>query len=50
MESINVRGGTRYRRVFSLSDFGIEIPRVKAGADKEKSLEIMEEEQESGEK
>jgi hypothetical protein len=48
MEFINVRGGTRYKRVFSLSDFGIEIPRVKAGVDKEKRLEIMEEEQEVG--
>jgi hypothetical protein len=32
VESINVRGGTRYKRLFSLSDFGIEIPKVKAGA------------------
>jgi hypothetical protein len=50
MESINVRGGTRYKRVFSLSDFGIEISRVKAVADKvnkEKRLEIMGEERES---
>jgi hypothetical protein len=26
IEEVSSRGGTRYRRVFSLSDFGIEIP------------------------
>jgi hypothetical protein len=43
MEPINVRGGTRYKRVFPLSDFGIEIPKVN----EKKRLETMEEERES---
>ena len=29
MEPIRVRGGIRYRRAFSLPDFGIEVPKLK---------------------
>jgi hypothetical protein len=31
VEEVRSRGGTRYKRVFSLTDFGIEIPQVRAG-------------------
>ncbi|RLG50242.1 MAG: hypothetical protein DRO00_08995 [Thermoproteota archaeon] len=34
MEPIRVRGGTRYKRAFSLPDFGIEVPRPKGGGKK----------------
>ena len=29
VEPLKVRGGLRYRRSFSLSDFGIEVPKMK---------------------
>jgi len=29
VEPIKVKGGTRYKRIFSLEDFGIEIPEIK---------------------
>jgi len=29
VEPINVKGGTRYKRIFSLEDFGIEIPKIE---------------------
>lgn len=31
VEPISVRGGTRYKRSFLLSDFGIELPKIKVG-------------------
>lgn len=39
VEPLKVRGGLRYRRSFSLSDFGIEVPKMKV---EEKLKEIAE--------
>lgn len=32
VEEVRARGGTRYKRIFSLSDFGIVVPEVKAAS------------------
>lgn len=40
VEPIRVQRGIRYKRSFSLSDFGIEVPKAKAEAEK---VEIKEE-------
>lgn len=29
VEEVSARGGTRYRRSFSLTDFGIKVPRIE---------------------
>lgn len=36
MEPMKVRGGTRYKRSFSLPDFGIEVPKPKIKIEEEK--------------
>ena len=42
VEEVRSRGGTRYKRVFSLTDFGIEVPQVRA------SRTISEHQEQSG--
>lgn len=32
VEEVRAQGGTRYKRIFSLSDFGIEVPEVKVAS------------------
>jgi len=47
VEPIRVRGGTRYKRSFSLLDFGIEVPKTKVEEVEAKEVsETPKEEQE----
>jgi len=39
VKEVGARGGTRYQRVFSLSDFGIEVPEVRAAVRQEETTE-----------
>ena len=39
VESIKVRGGIRYKKSFSLLDFGIEIPKVKVATTSQEEKE-----------
>lgn len=45
VEEVRARGGTRYKKIFSLSDFGIGIPQTKAVAIKEAEVESKEKEE-----
>jgi len=42
VEGERTRGGIRYRRVFSLEDFGIEVPQPKKEASKEEPVSSQE--------
>jgi hypothetical protein len=44
-EAISVKGGERARRIFSLEEFGIEVPQIKSVEVKKKEAEITKEEQ-----
>lgn len=46
VEPIKVRGGIRYKRSFSLSDFGIEVPKIKTVGVLKEIAEISVEEEE----
>lgn len=39
VKEVGARGGTRYQRIFSLSDFGIEVPQVTAAVRQEETRE-----------
>jgi len=41
-ESVSVRGGERAKRIFSLDDFGIEVPVIKGATAKKKDVEVEE--------
>ena len=43
-EAINVRGGDRAKRIFSLEDFGIEVPQPQKNNIKQKETESIEKE------
>jgi hypothetical protein len=48
-EAINVKGsGERAKRIFSLEDFGIEVPQIKGAEATEKEKEITKEEERRG--
>jgi len=42
VEAERAKGGTRYKRVFSLEDFGIEVPQPKIELGKEESVPSQE--------
>jgi len=47
VEEVSSKGGTRYKRVFSLKDFGIDIPSTKqnkSNSDNESAQEVNENE------
>lgn len=53
VEPVSARRGTRYKRSFSLLDFGIVVPKVKEELEKvgtKEKGEIVEEEEEDSEK
>ena len=39
VEEVRSRGGTRYKRVFSLTEFGIEVPQLRAAETAQQSQE-----------
>ena len=42
VEAERARGGTRYRRIFSLEDFGIEVPQPREEISKEETTSSQE--------
>lgn len=44
-ESIPVKGGMRFKRSFDLTDFGIEVPLIKAGVEKPEPPQVAEQQE-----
>jgi DNA-binding MarR family transcriptional regulator len=48
VEEVRSRGGSRYKRVFSLPDFGIEVPQTERRADSSENNERIDQSAELG--
>ena len=44
VEPISVKGGVRYKKVFSLQDFGIELPQIEKTTNEEANIQDVQQE------